>query len=88
MAWHNYLDPRPPKYCIVSSRLKKKSKLFYTFPLQQQENLVPIMKRPSHLQVVPDHESSHLRELLRVKDQELKGRHLPNLLYFRPYSYP
>ena len=46
------------------------------------------MKRPSHLQVVPDHESSHLRELLRVKDQELKGRHLCNLLYFRPYSYP
>ena len=46
------------------------------------------MKRPSHLQVVPDHESSHLRELLRVKDQELKGRHLSNLLYFRPYSYP
>merc|ERR1712129_663568 len=39
---------------------------------KQQENLVPVMKRPSHLQVVPDHESSHLRELLRVKDQELK----------------
>ena len=35
--------------------------------------MVPIMKRPSHLQVVPDHEASHLRELLRVKDQELKG---------------
>ena len=58
------------------------------FLLKQQENLVPVMKRPSHLQVVPDHESSHLRELLRVKDQELKGRHLSNLLYFRSYSYP
>ena len=41
--------------------------------LQQQKDVVPIMKRPSHLQVVPDHEASHLRELLRVKDQELKG---------------
>ena len=45
------------------------------------------MKRPSHLQVVPDHESSHLRELLRVKDQELKGN-LCNLLYLKSYSYP
>ena len=38
------------------------------------------MKRPSHLQVVPDHESSHLRELLRVKDQELKGIYYTSLI--------
>ena len=38
------------------------------------QHQVPIMKRPSQLQVVPDHEeSSHLRDLLRVKEQELKG---------------
>ena len=44
------------------------------FFISLQHKMVPIVKqRPSHLQVVPDHDASHLRELLRVKDQELKG---------------
>ena len=39
------------------------------------------MKRPSHLQVVPDHEASHLREALRVKEQELKGNFMNHFHY-------
>ena len=37
-----------------------------------------IIKRPSHLSVVPDHDRANrqLRELLRVKEQELKGMNL------------
>ena len=32
------------------------------------------LKRPSHLEVVPDTQPSHFKELSRVKDRELKGK--------------